>query len=291
MIRNSKIADATLLLTAIIWGTGFIGTEMAIELGAKASLITAMRFLIAGIALGVVYFKEISKIDKKTFKCGVIAGVLLFLGFYLQTFGQAQTTVSNSSFITSSSVIMIPFIVWAVTKQKPKTKFFVLAFTSIIGIGILTMNFSDGISFNEGDIYVLISAICFALHISYLGIFTKEINSKQLTFLQMSVTGVLALVYLIVFDKTAVDFEIVKSIFPAVTYLAIFSSCICYYLQTTAQKYTSPSKVGIFLSTEGFFGSLFAVMLGYDDPTIRLILGGTIIIGSVILSEIDLSKK
>lgn len=291
MIKNSKVADLALILTAIIWGTGFIGTEVAIETGARTSLIIAMRFLIAGLILGVIYFKDIKQMDKKTFISGIILGVMLFAGFYCQTLGQSQTTVSNSSFLTSTNVVMVPFVVWILTKKLPRVKFFVLAFTTLIGIGILTINVSQGISFNKGDIFVLISAVCFAIHIAYLGTATKGMNTKNLTFLQMAVTGILAFVFMISFDRGAFDVDIVKNVFPATLFLAILCSCVCYYLQTTAQQYTSPSKVAIFLSMEGFFGSLFAVILGYDSLTTNLVIGGIIIISSVILSEVDLVKK
>lgn len=290
MIKNSKIADIALIITAIIWGTGFIGTEYAIETGAKTSLIVAMRFLFAGIILFFVYFNDVKKIDKKTLKSGSIAGAMLFLGFYFQTFGQSGTSVSNSSFLTATNVVMVPFLVWFITKKAPKSKIIVLAFTALIGIGVLTLDFTSGLSFNLGDIMVLISAFCFAIHIAYLGIYANNFNSKQMTFLQMIVCGIIALVFMLIFDNSAIDFEIIQAVFLPTLYLATFSSCICYYLQTTAQQITTPSKASLFLSMEGLFGSIFSVMLGIDILTPNLVLGGFIITSSVILSEIDLPK-
>ena len=291
MIKNKKIADLALVITAIIWGTGFIGTEYAIETGAKTSLIITMRFLIAGVVLGIVYFKSLKDIQKDTLKVGIVAGAMLFAGFYLQTHGQSQTTVSNSSFITATNVVMIPFIVWMITKRKPKTKYFILGITAFIGIGVLTLDIKQAFTFKIGDFLVFLSAVCYALHIAYLGIWGKGKDSKHLTFLQMIVTGVLAFIFMIVFDREAMDLEIVKRALPSTTYLAIFSSCICYYLQTTAQQYTSPSKTGIILCMEGFFGSVFAVLLGIDKLTAALVIGGGIILTSVILSEVERKPK
>lgn len=42
---------------------------------------------------------------------------------------------------------------------------------------------------------------------------------------------------------------------------------------------------------EGFFGSVFAVILGLDDLTLSLVIGGAIILFSVISSEIEIKKK
>lgn len=287
MIKNSKTADIALIITAIIWGTGFIGTEYAIDTGAKTSLIIAMRFLFSGLILLAIYFKDVKKIQKPTLKVGITAGTMLFFGFYFQTFGQSNTTVSNSSFLTSTSVIMVPFLVWAVTKKAPKTKLFVLAFTVLIGVGVLTLDFSNGFSFKFGDLFVLLGSFCFAIHIAYLGIFARTLDNKQMTFLQMMTAGLVGTFFLILFDFQAIDFAIIKAAFLPTLYLAVFSGCICYYLQTTAQQFASPTKSGLFLSLEGFFGSVFSVMLGIDTLSSNLIIGGAIILASVILAEVD----
>ena len=292
MKMSSKTADLLLILTAVIWGSGFIGTEYAIDAGAKTSLIISMRFMLSGLILLVVFYKDIIKIDKKTFKIGVTAGGILFLGFYLQTFGQANTTVSNSSFLTGTSVIMVPFLVWIITKKAPKAKFFVLGLMSLVGITILTVDFSGAkMSFNSGDIFVFISALLFAGHITYLGIKGKGLNTKQMTFLQMMTAGVCGVIVMLVFDIEAANVATISKAFLPTLYLAVFSGCICYYLQTTAQQFTTPSKAGLFLSTEGFFGSLFSVMLGMDVLTMSLVVGGTIILSSVALSEVNISFK
>ncbi len=290
MIRSEKTADIALVVTAVIWGSGFIATEYAIQTGAGTSLIIAMRFLIAGFILGILYSRTLRNMTKETLKVGVIAGGILFLGFYLQTLGQSLTTVSNSSFLTSTNVVIVPFIVWFFTKESPKMKYYVLGLTSLAGIGILTINFQEGLSFQVGDLIVLASAICFALHIAYLGVYGKGQDNKHLTFLQMAVAGLCALVFLLVFDSGSIHADVIVKALPSTTYLAIFSSCICYYIQTTAQQYTKPSKAGIILCMEGFFGSVFAVLLGIDELTAALIIGGTIILTSVIMSEIDMKK-
>lgn len=291
MIKNSKVADISLLITAIIWGSGFIGTEYAIATGAKTSLIITMRFLIAGIVLGVIYYRSLKDIDKSTLQVGVIAGAMLFGGFYLQTLGQSMTNVSNSSFITATNVVMVPFVVWFLKKEKPQTKYFVLGAMALIGSGVLTLDMTKGISFNTGDTFVFMSAICFALHIAYLGIWGQEKNSKHLTFLQMIVCGLLAFIFMVAFDREAMDVDIIIAAIPSTSYLAIFSSCVCYYLQTTAQQFTSPSKTGIILCLEGFFGSVFAIALGMDQLTLSIVVGGTIILSAAILSEVDFRKK
>ncbi len=287
--KKTKIADIALIITGVVWGTGFIGTEYAIETGATASLIVAMRFTIATIILLLLYRRKLLGVDKKTLIVGSVAGVALFGGFYLQTLGQSMTTVSNSSFLTATNVVMVPFIAWFFTKKAPKLKYVILAFTTFLGAGVLALNIEEGFSFQMGDTLVLASALCFALHIAFLGVYGKDKDAKQMTFLQMASLSVCAILFILLFEPEVANLTIIKKAIPSTTYLAIFSSCLCYYIQTKAQQYTSPSKAAIFLSTEGFFGSVFAVLLGIDMLSINLFLGGGLIIGSVILSEVDFS--
>ncbi len=290
MKKKSKIADIALIMTGVIWGTGFIGTEYAIETGATPSLIVAMRFSIATILLLLLYRKKLLGMDRSTLVVGSVAGIALFGGFYLQTLGQTMTSVSNSSFLTATNVVMVPFIAWFFTKKVPKIKYIILAFTTFLGASVLAINLNEGFSFQRGDLLVLASALCFALHIAFLGVYGKNKDAKQMTFLQMGVLSICAIFFILIFEPEVVNVEIVKEAFPSTMYLAVFSSCLCYYIQTKAQQFTSPSKAAIFLSTEGFFGSVFAVLLGMDMLSVNLFIGGSLIIGSVILSEIDFSQ-
>ncbi len=290
--KNKQLmAEGMLLVVAIVWGSGFIATEYAIESKMPSSLVLSIRFMLASAILFFFTIKDLMRIDRKTLIHGVVAGTLLFLGFFIQILGQAQTSVSNAAFLTATNVVMVPFIVWTISKHKPKTQTFVLATTTLIGIGILTLNFQNGFSFNAGDVSVLLCALLFALHIAYLGIFSKGLNTKVLTFLQLFTAGVISTIVFLIVDinnVTIVSFQ--NGLLPAV-YLAFFSTLFCYYFQTKGQQIVPPGKVGIILCTEGFFGSLFSIILGLEPLKTTVIIGGIVILGSVMLSEIDFSKK
>lgn len=286
------LADISLIIVALVWGSGFIATEYALKSDASPTLILACRFMIAALFLLIVFFKDVKKINLADLKYGSVAGLLLFIAFYAQTVGQSLTVISNAAFITATNVAMVPFIVWAFTKEKPELKNFILSFTALCGIGILTISVDEGgIVLGAGDLLVLLSAFLFAMHIAYLGMVVKNRSPKVIAFVQLLVAGLIASAQLVVFDFSAfhtVDFS--AGLIPML-YLGIFSTCICFLLQTTAQKYTTPSKTAIILSTEGFFGSLFSVILGLEGLTFNLVFGGTIVLVSVILIEVKWKGK
>ena len=73
----------------------------------------------------------------------------------------------------------------------------------------------------------------------------------------------------------------------AVLYLGVFGTCVCYFIQTSAQRYVTPMRMSIIMTTESLFGSLFSVLLGYDKLTLSMVTGGLIIVGSILLPELQ----
>lgn len=291
MKKYTLNADLMLLMVAIIWGTGFIAVEYAIHAGMSAVLILAIRFTLAAIILLAFTLKDIRKITTSEWIKGSIAGVFLFLGFYLQTVGQTLTTVSNSAFITTTNVIMVPFIVWVFVKKRPTLKIVLLACLTFVGVTILTWSPSGGLSFNIGDLYILLCAVAFACHIAYLELAVKGHSAKRITFIQISVAAILSIVGLVVSEDLTFQSVNFAQGLPSVIYLGVFSTCLCFFIQTSAQKRTSAAKAGIIMSTEGFFGTLFSILLGMEPLTVKVVVGGIVILTAVILTEVKFDNK
>ena len=290
MKRFNLNADITLVLVAIIWGSGFIAMEYALEANMSPLLIMALRFTIASLILLVANLKELKLIKKSEWIKGSIAGFFLFTGFYLQTLGQSMTTISNSAFITATNVIMVPFVVWIMIKKKPALKIVLLACMTFLGIVILTISPEQGLSLNIGDLLILLCAVGFACHIAYLEIAVRDSDPKRIAFIQITVAAILSNIGFIAFDTNSVSKANFAIGMPAVIYLGVFSTCLCFFLQTSAQKRTSASKAGIIMSTEGFFGTLFSILLGMEPLTAKILIGGMLILSAVILTEVKFGK-
>ncbi len=286
---KARVADLTLLIAAIIWGSGFIASQYAIDSNMSAFLILLIRFTIASIVLFIPFFKKILTINKEEFKYGFITGLLLFLGFYTQTIGLKFTTPSNNAFITSIYVILVPFISLIIFKKKPKTKFLFLPFITFIGVIFLSYSPKIGIKISKGDLLTLVCAFFFALHISYLDIASKKVDVIKITFLQMFISALFSLILFSVFEGfniSNVNFS--KGVFPVI-YLGLFSTCLCFFIQTYSQKYTTSSKTAIILSTEALFASLFSILLKIEPFSINLLIGGSLILITIILSEVNIN--
>jgi drug/metabolite transporter (DMT)-like permease len=290
-MKKKMNPDVMLIMVALIWGTGFIATEYAIESTLDPIYIMFGRFAIATLTLLFFVIKDIKKIPKDEWIKGSIAGLLLFLGFFFQTYGQSQTTVSNSAFLTATNVVFVPYIAWILTRHKPKTKVFFLSMLTFIGVTILTVNPSEGFSINIGDLLVLICAIMFATHIAFVSVAVKGNNPLRVTFIQLTVATLLSFIGSIIINPgklSQVDYSLA---IPSVVFLGVFSTCLCFFMQTSAQKRTTPAKTGIILSMESLFGTLFSVILGIDPLTAKIVIGGLVIFTAVVLTEVDFNFR
>ena len=129
--KRVKLADMSLVLVALLWGMGFIAVQFSIKSNLPIPLILGLRFAIGAVVIFAFSAKKIFTTTKKELIAGVGAGLILFFSFFVQTLGQSKTSVSNSAFITAIYVVLVPFIIWAVTKKAPKLKMFFLVFIKI----------------------------------------------------------------------------------------------------------------------------------------------------------------
>ena len=280
------MADGLCLLTAAIWGTGFIASQMAIDAQMSAALIMFLRFTIASVVMLMVCLPRIKKLNGRVIRAGLLPGVFLFSAFFTQILGQERTTVSHCAFLTATNVVMVPFLVWIGSRKRPPVRTFLITVLTLAGVSVLSIApGSFDLSFNLGDALSLLCALLFALHLTSVSDAAKKEDVMLVNLVQMATAAIISAVVFLVTDPGAISRMQPDKGVPAVLFLGLFSTCLCYFLQTLAQKYTSPSQAGVLLSTEGLFGSLFSVLLGMEAMTVNMVIGGLMILTSVILLE------
>lgn len=275
-----------LLTVTIIWGGGFVASDMALE-SFTPFQIMAVRFLIAAFVMTILGRKQIRSITKEEVKCGFWLGAALFGGFALQIIGLQYTTPSKNAFLTATNVVFVPFIALVLYRKKIPARSLIGAGMAIAGAGILSLqsNFSIGI----GDGLTLLCAVCFAFQIFLTGRYVGRIRATVLNFLQMVTACVLSVIGLII--TGGFDFHATQKGLLAVLYLGIVSTTITYLLQTVSQKYVDETKSAIILSMEAVFGTVFSVILLHESVTVRMVAGSALILAAVLVSEIPFPKK
>jgi len=278
------IGEIGLIITAIIWGSGFVGSAVALEYYTPYQIL-AGRFLIGVLILGIVFNKRLKTIKKSTFIKGLILGIFLYIAFALQTVGLQYTTPSKNAFLTAINVVIVPFIGLVIYKKKIDIFELGGAFMAIIGVAVLSLKLSSEV--NVGDLLTLCCAVGFAFHIFYTSKFVKDEDPIQLTIIQMMAAAVIGCMVVVFKGETTFSTQ-TEGLIPLL-YLAVFSTTIAFLLQTVAQKYITETKAAIILSTESFWGMAFSVAMLSEVMTVKMGIGAILILGAIVLSETKLS--
>ena len=265
-----------LLTVTIIWGGGFVASDLALETLTPFQIMF-IRFMIAAVIMTVLGRGSIRTITREEIKCGIMLGAALFGGFALQIIGLQYTTPSKNAFLTATNVVIVPFIALVIYRKKIPVKSLIGAGMAIVGAAVLSLQ-SD-FSIGAGDI----------LQIFLTGEFVGKIRPTVLNFLQMTTAFVLSGIGLIV--TGSFHFAPSTGSLLAVLYLGVVSTTITYLLQTVSQKYVDETKSAIILSMEAVFGTVFSVILLHEDVTVRMVIGSMLILAAVLVSEVSFSAK
>lgn len=274
------IGEIGLLITAVIWGSGFVMSALALDYYTPYQIL-AVRFTVGAVLLGLVFFKRLRQIKQSVVWKGALLGLLLYAAFALQTVGLQYTTPSKNAFLTGVNVVIVPFIAFILYRRKLDTFELFGAVLALIGVAVLSLQWSAGIDF--GDVLTLGCAVMFAFHIFYTARFVRTEDAVLLTLLQMGVAAVISCVTIVLVGETS--FSMNTTGMRALVYLAVFSTSIAFLMQTVGQKFVSETKAAIILSTESVWGMVFSVALAYEVLTPRMFLGALLIFIAIVLSE------
>ena len=281
------LAIGALILVTVIWGGGFVASDIALE-SMKPFQIMMVRFLLASVLMGVISrgqrkSEEKLKDHAGAIKAGVLMGVTLFMGFAFQIIGLQYTTPSKNAFLTALNVVIVPFIAFVILKKKIGAKGIIGAVMSVLGVGLLSLNGNFTVSLGDG--LTLFCAVGFAFQIFFTSEFVKKYPASVLNTVQMFTAFVLSAISLMIFGEN--DFQVTTQGWLSALYLGVVSTTICYLLQTACQKYIDETKAAIILSMESVFGTIFSILILHEVVTVRMVIGCAVILAAVIISNMS----
>lgn len=284
---KSYLGILGLIVVTIIWGGGFVVSDIALDTLTPFQILTG-RFFIGTVLLFPLSVKSLKRISKAEIKAGIILGAFLFSGFALQTVGLQYTTLSKNAFLTATNVVIVPFIAFVIYKKKMSPQGVAGAIVAVIGAGVLSLN--ESFSLGVGDTLTLACAVCFAFQIFLTGEYVKRYSVMALNFFQIATAFVMSAVGLLC-TKGTVNIQANTDGILAVVYLGVGSTTITYLLQTVSQRYVDETKSAVILSMEAVFGTIFSIILLHEMVTIKMIIGCALIFGAVLISEVKIKGK
>ena len=285
MDKRVRLAELIMIVVAIIWGTGFVVTKLAMDNGIGVYYLLFIRFLVASILLMFVIFLKKIKIKKEMLLPGIIQGVLLTLGYSIQTMALNYTTPAKNSVLTGLNVIFVPYILLIFFRKKLDIFTIISSILAFFGTLLLSGNISSFSEINKGDLLSMLCAVFFALYIIVIDKYANKINVFVMSFIQFFTVMILCL--LLSLTKGEIK-QLNSTSLISMIYLGVFGTFVAYNLQIMAQKVLSASRTVLFLSLEVVFGVLISIISGYDSFSLNILIGTLLVFAGIVIAETKL---
>lgn len=294
MEKQELKSNILLLITAAIWGFAFVAQRLG-TMYVGAFTFNGFRFALGSLSLVpiLIYSNKKTKESVKsseelssTILGGVIAGSVLFCAAALQQTGLIYTEAGKAGFITGLYIVIVP-VLGMFLKQRVHISTWLGIALAVFGLYFLSV--TEGFNIGKGDLYVIIGAIFWAIHILVIDHFTKKVDPLRLSFIQFITCSALSLIFALFFEKISI--ASLSMILIPLLYGGILSSGVAYTLQAVAQKHAKPSHAAIAMSTESVFASIGGFLILKENLGFRAYIGCALMLAGMLLSQYENFNK
>lgn len=315
MKNKQMLGNLLLLLTAMIWGTAFVGQRVGMD-SIEPITFNATRMALAAVMVGALAFllrlknnkREIARraasgttpdvtsenVSRKgeenaaqwgnTWKGGICCGLFLTAGSVFQQMGVVYTSAGKAGFITAMYMLLVPILNFLLFKKKNSWLVWLAVFIGVGGMYLLCVK--EDFSLTWGDILVCICALMFSGHILCCDRFVKLADPIELAAVQFATASVISAAVAFLMETPAWA-GIVAAAIP-ILYCGVVSGGIGYTLQIVAQKYTDPTVASLLMSLESVFAVIAGAILLGEQMSSRELLGCAVLFVAIVLVQIPL---
>lgn len=280
-----------LIISMLIWGS--IGIFVR-YINFTSSQIALVRAIVGSIFL--IIFSMISKesLSKEKIKsnllvlicCGICLGfnwIFLFQAYH-------YTTISTATICYYLAPIIVMFLSPFLLKEKLNS----VKVSCIVAamIGMLCIVGIDKSSIGENNMVGILyglSAACFYTGVVILNKFLKGISGRDSAIVQLSVSAIFLLPYVIFTEKISLVGISSQSIILLLI-LGVVHTGIAYLLYFTVIQKIESQTVAIYSYVDPIFAIFMSAIVLNESMSLLQIIGGILILGSTFISEVYSNK-
>jgi drug/metabolite transporter (DMT)-like permease len=277
--RHGLLATLTLLAVTACWGSTFFLIKDLLERVPTLDFL-AIRFAIATLFLVAIAPRALCRLDPTYRRHALVLGSLYGLAQILQTTGLEHTPATVSGFITGMYVVFTPLLVAPLLHTRIPRITWAAVLLAASGLAFLTLG---GLSVGLGELLILVAAVLYALHIVGLGAWSSPEQALGMSIIQIMVITVVCFVASV---PNGITLPQQRADWLAIVYMAVFAGALAMLGQTWAQAHLPPTRTAIIMTMEPVFAAFFAVLLGGESMTARMILGGLLVLAAMLIVEL-----
>ena len=282
--RVTLLATLGLLSVTALWGSTFFLIRDLLDRIPTVDFL-GVRFAIASAAMLAVAPKAIGRLSADARRHAMVLGALYGGAQILQTAGLAHTPASVSGFITGMYVVATPLFAAVLLRTRIGPLTWIAVLLAAVGLAVLSLR---GLSVGYGEGLTFIAALIYALHIVGLGAWSTPEGAIGMSVLQ---SVVIAGICLACAAPGGIELPDRTGDWLSVLYMALGAGALALLMQTWAQAHLAPTRSAIIMSMEPVFAALFAVGLGGETATSRMLVGGALVLTAMLIVELVPRRK
>lgn len=277
--RTATYATLGLLAMTAVWGSTFVLIKDVVARMPVADFL-AVRFAIAALAMLALFGRQVRRMSRVQVWRGTLLGVVYGVAQLLQTWGLALISPSVSGFATGMYVVFTPILALVLLRQKMAASVWLAVGLATAGLALLSLN---GFAVDAGVWLTLAAAALYALQIIGLGQWSQPGEAAGLACVQ---TVAIAVVCVLATAPRGPLLPPDPGAWLAVLYMALIAGAGAMLMQTWAQGHLPATRAAIVMTTEPVFAAAFAVALGSDVLSWRMLGGGALVLAAMYVVEL-----
>ncbi len=278
-------AGSLLLITTFFWGITFTMVKEAVA-QVDVFVFLTQRFSMAFLILLVISLILRRPFNLRLLRQGILLGIFLFASYAFQTVALRFTTASNAAFLTGLSVVLVPVIGGLFFRQYIPRNVQLGVVLATVGLFFLCTNGTWTI--NRGDLLAMLCAVCVAIHILLTGKYARDSDVYWLTAVQLGMVAVLSSFVaklgghpvLVWYPQLAWTYTI----------CVLFATLFAFLVQTSVQRFLSPSHTALIFCMEPVFAALYAYWVGNERLGIYGLIGALLITAGMVISQVFIAN-
>src|SRR6202162_2155842 len=277
------LVDLSLVGVCLIWGATFILVKRALA-DISTLLFLTLRFTAATAVLALIFRPQFRAPNlRMSLRSGLLAGLCLFSGYVLQTFGLKYTSASKTGFLTGLYIPLVPLFSAVVYKKIPEISELCGVGAAFAGMALMTIQ-TDLLDINKGDLLVAGCAVAYAFHILLLSRFAGSANLGVLIVTQIATgMGVGAGTF---WWAEPVRVQWTRNVWLALVVTSLLATALAFSVQTWAQRWRSPTRTALIFSMEPLFAWATSYLVAGEVLSRRGTLGAVLILSGILLVEL-----
>ncbi len=272
-----------LLTVVLIWGIAPNVNKFLFGYYSPAAK-TALCALIAFLAMLLLSAKKLKQLNRQYFKIALPTGIFYSSACVMQQLGLSMTTPSMYAFLENLSCLIVPLLVWVLTKKRPTAFKFAASILCLVSVYVLGGCRLDG-SFGLGDLLCALAGIFYGVNIAVTGIKAKNLDSGLYLTIQFGVHLVISVAYALLFEEIVFT----PLLWPLGLAIAItlVSTVLGWLIRTICLQHLDTTLVSVVMPMASVITAVISVIAGTDSLSVFLVVGALLGVISAMIADLD----